>query len=106
MGKRLASINTFNAAVNKDVAAGSTTNAAALYRWQQSFLWESPLANGVMPAYQTIDAQVTYRLPSIKSSVKLGGTNIFNQRYIQYAAGPTIGGLYYASVTVDGLLNR
>lgn len=77
-----------------------------VWRWQESFLWESPLANGTIPAYSTMDAQVTYRLPLIKSSIKLGGTNIFNHRYIQYAAGPTIGGLYYVSITVDGLLNK
>jgi outer membrane receptor protein involved in Fe transport len=76
-----------------------------VYRWQQSFVWESPLANGTIPAYHTFDAQVTYKLPALKSTVKVGGTNIFNQRYIQYAAGPTIGGLYYVAVTVDGLLN-
>jgi len=75
-----------------------------VYRWQQSFVWESPLANGVIPAYHTFDAQVTYKVPSLKSTVKIGGTNIFNERYIQYAAGPTIGGLYYVAVTVDGLL--
>jgi len=45
-------------------------------------------------------------VPSLKSTVKLGGTNILNQRYIQYAAGPTIGGLYYVAVTVDGLLTK
>jgi iron complex outermembrane receptor protein len=77
-----------------------------VWRWQESFLWESPLANGTIPAYSTVDAQVTYRLPAIKSSFKLGGTNIFNHRYIQYAAGPTIGGLYYVAITVDGLLNK
>jgi len=77
-----------------------------VWRWQQSFLWESPLANGTIPAYSTVDAQVSYRLPSLKSTVKLGGTNLFNHRYIQYAAGPTIGGLYYVSVTVDGLLTK
>jgi iron complex outermembrane recepter protein len=76
-----------------------------VYRWQQSLKWESPLANGQIPAYHTFDAQVSYKLPSLKSTVKLGGTNIFNERYIQYAAGPTIGGLYYVAVTVDGLLN-
>jgi iron complex outermembrane receptor protein len=76
-----------------------------VYRWQQSFVWESPLANGTIPAYHTVDAQVTYKLPTLKSTVKVGGTNIFNERYIQYAAGPTIGGLYYVAITVDGLLN-
>jgi iron complex outermembrane receptor protein len=77
-----------------------------VWRWQDSFLWESTLANGVIPAYHTFDAQVTYRVPELKSSVKVGGTNIFNQRYIQYAAGPTIGGLYYVAITVDGLLKK
>jgi iron complex outermembrane recepter protein len=74
-----------------------------LYRRQKSFLWESPLANGIIPAFGTLDAQVNLRLPSIKSTVKVGGTNILNDRYIQYAAGPSIAGLYYVSVTVDGL---
>jgi iron complex outermembrane receptor protein len=64
------------------------------------------LANGKIPAYHTFDAQVTYKVPSLKSTVKVGGTNIFNERYIQYAAGPTIGGLYYVAVTVDGLLTK
>ena len=77
-----------------------------VWRWQDAFLWESPLANGVVPAYNTWDAQVTLRVPMIKTNFKVGGSNIFNQRYIQYAAGPTIGGLYYLAITVDGLLNK
>lgn len=77
-----------------------------VWRWQDAFLWESPLANGIVPAYQTIDAQLTYRLPQYKTTIKGGGSNIFNQRYIQYAAGPTIGGLYYIAITVDGLFNK
>lgn len=77
-----------------------------VWRWQDAFLWESPLANGTVPAYQTIDAQLTYRLPQYKTTIKGGGSNIFNQRYIQYAAGPTIGGLYYVAITVDGLFNK
>jgi iron complex outermembrane receptor protein len=75
-----------------------------VWRWQDSFLWESPLANGTISAYSNVDAQVTYRIPLLKSTIKAGGTNIFNHRYIQYAAGPTIGGLYYVAITVDGLL--
>ncbi|MEO7989724.1 MAG: TonB-dependent receptor [Chryseolinea sp.] len=77
-----------------------------VWRWQDSFAWQSPLANGSIPAYQTFDAQATYKVVPLKSTIKIGGTNIFNNRYIQYAAGPTIGGLYYVSVTVDGLLTR
>jgi len=77
-----------------------------VWRWQDSFYWESPLANGTVSAYSTIDAQVSYKLPKLKSTIKVGGSNIFNNRYIQYAAGPTIGGLYYAAITVEGLLNK
>jgi outer membrane receptor protein involved in Fe transport len=77
-----------------------------VWKWQDSFLWESPLANGTIPAYHTIDAQVTYRLPQYKTTIKAGAANLFNQRYIQYAAGPTIGGLYYVAITLDGLLNK
>ncbi|MEO6453723.1 MAG: hypothetical protein ABIN97_06630, partial [Ginsengibacter sp.] len=76
-----------------------------VWKWQNSFLWESPLVTGRIDAINNIDAQVTYRLPSVKSTVKLGGTNILNNRRIQYAGGPTIGALYYVAITVDGLLN-
>jgi outer membrane receptor protein involved in Fe transport len=70
-------------------------------RWQDSFLWESPLASGNIPAYYTIDAQATWRIPDIKTSVKIGATNLLNRRYFQYAAGPEIGGLYYVAFTYD-----
>jgi outer membrane receptor protein involved in Fe transport len=75
-----------------------------VWRWQDSFLWESPLVTGSISAYQTVDAQVTYRVPKVNASIKAGGANLLNHRYIQYAGGPTIGGLYYVAITIDGLL--
>lgn len=77
-----------------------------VWRWQESFLWESPLVTGNISSYSTIDAQVTFRFPKLNSQLKMGGADIFNKRYIQYAGGPTIGGLYYVAITVDGLLKR
>ncbi len=77
-----------------------------VWRWQNQVYWESTLATGGVPAYQTIDAQVNLRAPKIKSTFKLGGTNILNHRYYQFAAGPTIGALYYFAITVDGLLTN
>jgi iron complex outermembrane receptor protein len=76
-----------------------------VYRWQDKFQWQSPLANGEIPAYYTFDTQVNYRVPKAKATVKLGGTNILNRHYIQYAAGPTIGALYYVALTFDGLFS-
>ncbi|TSD66558.1 energy transducer TonB [Inquilinus sp. KBS0705] len=76
-----------------------------VYKWQESFLWESPLVTGTVDAIHTVDAQVTFRVPVYYATFKIGATDIFNKRYIQYAGGPTIGGIYYASVTLDGLLS-
>ncbi|MBL1221696.1 TonB-dependent receptor [Chryseobacterium sp. L7] len=84
---------------NREVIKNIGFTVAA--RWQNSFLWESPLASGNIPAYYTIDAQATWRIPEIKASVKIGATNLLNRRYLQYAAGPEIGGLYYLAFTYD-----
>lgn len=78
------------------------------YRWQDRFRWESSFViprNGFVPAYSTLDAQVSYKLPSFKSILKLGGSNILNERYIQSLGGPNIGALYYISITFDELMN-
>ncbi len=77
-----------------------------VWKWQDAYVWESPLVNGDVPAFNTVDAQVTLRVPSLKATIKVGGANILNNRYIQYAGGPTIGALYYTAITLDGLLTK
>jgi iron complex outermembrane receptor protein len=77
-----------------------------VWKWQNAFLWESPLVTGKVNAINNLDAQITYRVPSAKSTLKFGGTNIINNRHIEYAGGPTIGALYYVALTVDGLFSK
>jgi len=77
-----------------------------VWRWQYTFVWESPLANGIVSVYNTIDAQVNLRVPDLHTTIKIGGANLLNTRYIQYVAGPTLGGLYYVAVTYDGTVIR
>ena len=72
-----------------------------VWKWQENYKWESPLATGNVPSFNTFDAQVSYKIPKINTSVKVGGTNVLNTRYYQYAAGPTIGALYNFSLTYD-----
>ena len=74
-----------------------------VWKWQDSFLWESPLVTGTIEAINNVDAQVTLRLPAVNSTIKLGGTNVLNTRHIEYAGGPTIGALYYVAWTVENL---
>lgn len=74
-----------------------------VWRWQDSFLWESPLVTGGIEVYNTLDAQVNLRIPKNKATLKLGATDLLNHRYIQYAGGPSIGGLYYLTITLEGI---
>ncbi len=67
------------------------------YRWQQSFYFEGDLANGNLPAVQTLDAQFSIKLPKTKSIVKLGATNLLNQYYYNAVGNSYVGGLYYLS---------
>ncbi|MDO9554722.1 carboxypeptidase-like regulatory domain-containing protein [Rhodonellum sp.] len=75
------------------------------YRFQTAFDWESSFAVGRVPEVHTVDAQVSYKVSPWKSIIKLGGSNIFNNRYILNYGGPTIGSIYYISITFDELFN-
>lgn len=82
-----------NAGMGKDKRFGFNF----VYRWQSAFEYQSDLANGEVPAYQVLDAQISYKLPKARSVVRLGANNLLNQYYITALANPSIGGLYYAS---------
>ncbi|WPP49443.1 TonB-dependent receptor [Catalinimonas niigatensis] len=76
-----------------------------VWRWQDAFLWESSIGEGIIPAYQTLDAQLSYKLPDLKSVLKIGGSNILNERYTTSFANPRMGAIYYISITFDEFLN-
>lgn len=76
------------------------------WRWQDDFIWESTFAQGVVPAYNTLDIQFSYLLPKLKSRVKLGGSNILNDRYEQALGNPTVGSLYYLSISFDEMIKN
>ena len=76
-----------------------------MYRWQEAFRWQSAIGTGVIPAFGTLDAQVSYKVPNLKSIIKLGGSNVLNERYTTSFANPRVGALYYISITFDEFLN-
>ncbi len=76
-----------------------------VWHFQQKFLWESEFGVGEVPAYHTLDAQVTYAIKSLKTSVKLGASNLLNDYYTTGFGNPQIGGIYYIAFTFDELLN-
>lgn len=68
------------------------------YRWQDTFYYNGDFANGQVPAVNTLDAQFSYRFPKIKSMVKIGGTNLLNQYYVNAIGNAQVGGLYYVGI--------
>ncbi len=75
------------------------------YRWQTSFRWESSFGSGEVPGIGTVDAQLSYKLSSMRSVLKVGGSNLLNTRHVLNYGGPTLGAIYYISLTFDELLN-
>lgn len=71
------------------------------YRWQDEFLWEANIANAMIPARSVIDAQINYSVPSLKSVLKVGGTNIGGDDYLVAPASGKIGQQYYVSWTIN-----
>lgn len=71
------------------------------YRWTDSMWVEQGTTAGdiLLPSWTSLDASVTYRVPKIKSAVKLGASNLLNKYYSQGYGLAQIGGLYYVSFT-------
>ncbi|SMO79017.1 TonB-dependent receptor [Solitalea koreensis] len=74
------------------------------YRWQDAFNWSSSFATGDVPAFGSVDAMVSYKVPSMKTMFKMGGSNIMNKYYRTSFGNPQMGGVYYVSILFDQFL--
>ncbi len=68
------------------------------YRRQTEVNFEGDFANGDIPAYQTLDGQLSYKFPAQNVLLKLGATNLLNQYYRDGFGNATVGGVYYVSI--------
>ena len=85
----------FNVGVgNQNLYKGLGFNLQA--RWQDKVYWEGTFGTGEIPAFTTVDGQISYKL-SPKSMIKLGGSNLFNNYYRSAFGNPQVGGIYYLS---------
>ncbi|AYA36532.1 TonB-dependent receptor [Hymenobacter oligotrophus] len=69
------------------------------YRWQASYHSQTFLVTGTVPAYATLDAQLSYQVPTPNVRLKVGATNLLNRYYESFLGGPSVGGLYYVAVS-------
>ena len=67
------------------------------YRWSDAYYWENTFADGPVPAFNVLDAQINYSVPSIKSTFKAGGSNILGEEYFTAVGTGLIGSIYYIS---------
>jgi iron complex outermembrane receptor protein len=74
------------------------------YRWQEEFLWQSDFGEWMVPEFGVLDAQVSYKITSLKTMLKVGGTNLFGGDYRTNLGGPFVGQTYYISLTFDEFL--
>jgi len=71
------------------------------WRWSDVYLWESSFADAFVPSRNLFDAQVNFAVPSIKSTIKVGGSNLFGEEYLSAPGAGTIGAQYYVSWTIN-----
>ncbi len=70
-------------------------------RWNSEYLWQSTMADGMIDAATVIDAQINYNIPKLKSTLKLGASNIGGKEYTQVLGAGLIGQQYFASWTIN-----
>lgn len=73
------------------------------YRFSDDYFWQATFGNGIVPEFHTVDAQINYKVPSLKSVIKVGATNITGNEYFTAFGTGFIGSMYYASLTINNL---
>ncbi|MDG1314853.1 MAG: TonB-dependent receptor [Flavobacteriaceae bacterium] len=71
------------------------------YRYSVEYEWEAAFGNGTIPEFQTVDAQINYSVPSLKSTFKAGANNLLGTEYFTMFGSGNIGSMYYLSWTIN-----
>lgn len=72
------------------------------YKWVSSFIFEgSPQFTGRIPSYALVDAQINFALSKLNAVIKIGASNVLNNKIYQTYGGPRIGRMAYISYLYD-----
>lgn len=72
------------------------------YKWIQGFIFEgSPQFTGRIPTYSLVDAQINKNIAPLKLNVKIGASNLLNNKVFQVYGGPRVGRLAYISLNLN-----
>ena len=81
--------------INNNIGFNVSLRSNSEYEYQASFIDETIQANTV------IDAQVSFRLDSLSTVLKVGGTNIGGDDYVSLVGSGMIGQMFYTSLTFN-----
>ncbi|WNH13807.1 TonB-dependent receptor [Thalassobellus suaedae] len=70
-------------------------------RWSDKYFWQATIANAIISARTVVDAQINYSVPSMKSTFKIGGTNLGGKEYQSAVGSPFIGSQYFVSWIIN-----
>jgi iron complex outermembrane recepter protein len=72
------------------------------YKWIEGFTFEgSPQFTGNIPSYDLLDGQVNATFDKINTTLKIGCSNILNNKVAQTYGGPRIGAMAYVSLVYN-----
>jgi len=73
------------------------------WKWSDDYFWQASFGDGDIPAFHTIDAQLSFKVPTLKSAFKAGATNVLGDEYFTAIGAGNIGSMYYVSWTINNL---
>ncbi len=73
------------------------------WRWSDTYFWQAPFADGTIPAFNTVDLQVNYSIPKIKSNLRLSATNLTGNEFITAIGPGGVGSIFLFSWTFNNL---
>ncbi len=88
----------------RNLKIGSTKDWAfnVTYKWIEGFLFEgSPQFTGFIDSYSLLDAQITKKISKSNTTIKLGASNLANNKVFQVYGGPRVGRLAYISLLYE-----
>jgi outer membrane receptor protein involved in Fe transport len=83
----------FNVGVNGELT--KHFSYAFNYRHSSAYTYFMPIDEGRIDAFGVVDGQVSYRLTKLKSSLRLGGTNLLNTNAVQVYGAASMGRVLY-----------
>lgn len=74
------------------------------YKWVEGFLFEgSPQFTGLVPTYYMVDAAVSANFKKINTTMKIGASNLTDNRVFTAYGGPFVGRMAYISLVYEWL---